>query len=255
MFNRPLHKQPFPLPEGITLPEHAQLPFENVYHSPGENAAIRFFDPNSKEDLFAVRAILQSKQVKKWMDDTRQVSESEYREWAGTESDTSFLFAIHDSRKTDPEETKFLRGFIYFYSEREEKFRVRRMEKQGFLQTALGQRYVLEVSFAARPLQDGPESGSGLMSSALRQSCLQVKMLLDSPQKPVVELFAMVDVENMGGQRTLEASGFEKKGQMKYDWDSPVESYLYFLNWELLQNKIRQKLLASLPVQESNHAV
>lgn len=255
MFNRPLHQQPYSIPKGITIPESAKLPFENVYHSPGENAAIRFFDPHSKDDLQAIREILKSKAVKKWMDDTSQISESEYREWAGAEGNTSFLFAIHDARKSDPQEAKYLHGFIYIYSEREEKFRVRRIEKLGFLQTSVSQRYVLEVSFALRPLPGEIQAGSGLMSSSLRQSCLQVKMLLDSPQKPAVELFAFVHPENSGGQRTLEAAGFEKKGQMYYDWDSPQEDYLYFLNWELLQQKVRQKMLSTLPPQESNSAV
>jgi hypothetical protein len=255
MFNRPLHQQPISLPDGITVPPSASLPFENVFHSPGENAAIRFFEPQSKEDLEAIREILHHKEVRKWMDDAGRISESDYREWAGTDSDTSFLFAVHDARKSDPEEAKYLHGFVYFYSEREEKFRVRRMEKHGFMQTAVGQRYALEVSFARRPSPDGSTSGSGLMSSALRQGCLQVKMLLDSPQKPAVELFAFVDPENSGGQRTLEAAGFEKKGEMKYDWDSEEKTFLYFLNWDLLNQKVRHKLLAALPPQEADSAV
>lgn len=254
MFNRPLHQQPYPLPEGISIPQSNQPALENVYHSPGENAAIRFFEPNSPDDLLSMQEILKGKQVKKWMDNTARISKSEYREWAGTEHNTSFLFAVLDSRLPEPH-NKTVRGFVYIYSEREEKFRVKRMEKLGFIQTTVGQRYALEVSFAVKPAQNGEQTGSGLMSSALRQSCLQVQMLLDSVQKPTVELFGFVDQENMAAQRTLEASGFEKKGEMKYDWDSEENTLLYFLNWELLQHKVRQKLLAALPPQVPNHAV
>ena len=251
MFNRPLHQQPFSLPKGISLPATPSVPLENVYHTPGQAAAIRFFDPNSEEDLIAMREILKGKQSKKWMDDSQQISKSDYREWAGTDTNTSFLFATLDARVKEPDEMKFVRGFIYIYSEREEKFRVKRMEKNGLLEPSTRGRYVLEVSFAVRPLPDGMQSGSGLMSSSLRQCCLQVQMLLNSPERPEVILFAFVHPDNIHAQRTLEASGFVKKGAMKYDWDSPEETYYYVLNWRLLQKKVREKLLEVLQEQEA----
>lgn len=249
MFGRPIHKQPFSLPRGVKLPDNTALPFENVSHTPGQAAAIRFFDPQSQEDLQAMKEILSGKEVKKWMDDPG-VSKSDYRDWAGTESNTSFLFAVLDARVNDPEQMKHVRGFVYLYSEREEKFRVKRMEKLGFVEPTDKERYMLEVSFAARPMPDGLQSGSGLMSSALRQCCLQVYTLLDAPERPDVQLFAFVDPENLPAQRTLEASGFVRKGTMKYDWDSPDKTVLYILSWRLLQRKIREKLLAVLQQQE-----
>ncbi len=249
MFNRPLHQQPFSLPKGIKLPSPTTFPIQNVYHTPGQNAAIRFFDPHSQEDLQAMREILKGKQVRRWMDEPN-ISKSDYKEWAGTESDTSFLFAVLDARATTPEEAKHVRGFIYIYSEREEKFRVRRMEKLGFIEPTNKQRYALEVSFAMRPLQSGVQMGSGLMSSSLRQSCLQVHMLLNSPERPDVILFACIDPENLNAQRTVESSGFVKKGLMKYDWDSEDYTLLYILNWRLLQKKVRQRLLEVLQKAE-----
>lgn len=243
MFRRTLHQQPFTLPEGISLPP--ATPWENIYHGPGEAAAIRFFDPHSDSDLMAMREILKGKQSRKWMDDPA-ISQSDYREWAGTESDTSFLFATLDARSNQPEAMNDVRGFVYLYSEREEKYRVKRMEKQGLLPTSPFGRYALEVSFAVRPLADGLQSGSGLMSSSLRQSCLQVQTLLDSPSKPEVVIFAFVHPDNLSAQRTLESSGFLKKGSMLYDWDSPEMTYLYLLDWALLHDKVRAKLLSSL---------
>lgn len=255
MFNRPLHPQPLPLPDDIKFLPAPEPLFENMYHSPGENAAIRFCDPNSRDDFFALQTILQTKQVRKWMDDAKALSESEYREWAGAEEDTSFLFAVHDTRITTPEEARKMQGFVYFYSEREERIRVKRLVKRGLMPESTQQRYALEVSFARQALPDGQQTGSGLMSSALRQSCLQIQILLESDQKPSIELFAFVDPENYPAQRTLEASGFEKKGEMKYDWDSYEEDFFYLLNWETLHQKVRDKLLGVLSHHETTNAV
>jgi hypothetical protein len=246
MFDRPLHHRPFVVPRGIKLPDQPVLPFANVSHTPGQAAAIRFFDPGSRTDLQAMREILSGRQVKKWMDDAHQISQSEYREWAGTMGNTSFLFAVLDSRAATPAEMEYVRGFVYLYSEREEKFRVRRMEKFGFIPPAQGPRYALEVSFAVRPLPNGMQSGSGLMSSALRQSCLQAQMLVNSPERPEVVLFGFTDQANIPSQRTLEAAGFVRKGLMRYDSDSEEETLLYILNWRLLQKKVREKLLEAL---------
>lgn len=246
MFNRPIHPQPFAIPADIALPETFPIPLENVSHVPGQAAAIRFFDPHSLEDLQAMREILRGKQVKKWMDDAHQISQSEYRDWAGTQNNSSFLFGALDARSANPHDMKDVRGFVYIYSEREEKFRVRRMEKAGFIAPANpagAERYLLEVSFAMRPFSDGSQTKSGLMSSALRQSCLQVKTLLNMTSQPEVQIFAFVDPENEAARRTLEAAGFENRGSMKYDWDSPDETCLYFINWELLQAKLTTKLL------------
>lgn len=245
MFNRPLHRQPFSLPDGLTLPDQPAEPFENVYHTPGEAAAIRFFDPSSEQDLEAMRDILKGKQSRKWMDDPR-ISQSAYRDWAGTQSDTSFLFAVLDARLTDPEEMSRVRGFVYIYSEREEKFRVKRMERQGFLEPPTKPRYALEASFAVRPQGEGIQSGSGLMSSSLRQCCLQVQMLLESPERAPTELFAFTHPDNSPAQRTLEACGFIKQGSMLYDWDSPEPTWLYILDWPILENKVRDKVVKSI---------
>jgi hypothetical protein len=217
--------------------------FDSILHMPGQAAAIRFFDPESASDLQAMREILRGKQVKKWMDHTHMLSQSEYRDWAGTETKTSFLFAVLDAAASQSAVAQAVRGFIYIYSEREEKFRVRRMEKHGFLPAATGTRFALEVSFAARPLSEGMEPRQGLMSSALRQACLQVEMMLNSLDQPEIALFGFVDPENTAAQRTVEACGFVYQGAMRYDWDSWDESSLYMLDRRVLQQKLTLKML------------
>lgn len=247
-----MHHRPYPVPE---LPGgHApmsQLPIQEFFHTPGQAAAIRFFEPYSESDLLAMREILRAKQVRKWMDDASTISRSDYEDWAGDYSKYMYLFSVHDTRVQDPELMKVVRGFIYLYSEREEKFRVKRMEKLGFLQPTQARRYTLEVSFAARPMPVGLESAPGLMSSALRASCLQVQMLLEAPDNPEVIIFGFVDPENLPAQRTLEASGFVKTGMMRYSWDSYKDTVLYILSWPLLHAKIREKLLQALQAQRA----
>jgi hypothetical protein len=240
---RPIQKHRFPLPKGVNLPPCPVLSWENVYHTPGQAAAIRFFDPNSEQDLMAMREILRGKQVKLWMDDANHLTKSDYRDWAGTYTPYSYLFAVLDARTGDQKTMEKVQGFIYIYCEREEKFRVKRMEKLFFLTPQRGERYCLEVSMAALPQPSGLQSGSGLMSSALRQACLQVQILLNSPSRPEIQIFAFVDPQNIPAQRTMESSGFTYQGLMKYDWDSPHESNLYILNWRRLQRKIKEALL------------
>lgn len=243
MVFKSLIKKKYPIPNGVTLTSCVALPLENVFHTPGQTAAIRFFDPHSQKDLASLREILHHKQVKKWMDDTYYLTKREYQDWAGTVTHNNFLFAVLDARVSSLKAMETIYGFVYIYSEREEKFRVRRMLKKGFLTPTTKTRYSLEVSFAAKPQKNGIILGTGLMASAIRQACLQVQMLLNTNPKPVIDIFAFVDPVNEPAQRTLIAAGFAKIGSMKYDWDSPGESLLYSLNWRILQKKIRQKLV------------
>ncbi len=215
----------------------------SISHTPGQKAAIRFFDPNSSYDLGVIREILKGRQAKKWMDDTATLTVSDYRDWAGTENKLSFLFAVLDATKSLEVVNQDLNGFVFIYSEREEKYRVRRMEKAGLILSSANERFMLEVSFAVRPQADGTQAGSGLMSSALRQSCLQVELLLASGKPDLVEIFAFIDPDNLPAKRTLEASGFEHKGNMRYDSDSLDQSELYLLNWGVLYQRVKDRLL------------
>lgn len=245
MFGRPLHPQPIPLPPGYG--ENGFIsPVKNAAFTPGQAAAIRFFDPNSLDDLFAMQDILRGEGARRWMDDVKTLSLAGYKDWAGTEGPSSFLFAVHDARATTEEELGKVRGFVYAYSEREEKLRAKRMERLGFLQPLVGRRLPLEVSFAVRPLASGQQFGSGLMSSALRQSCLQIGRLLEGEKFSDIVISAFVDPQNAPSIRTLEASGFTNRGLMKYDWDSDDADVLYILDWQRLHEKVHARMMEIL---------
>lgn len=255
MSKRQLHPQPFKLPPDLVLPVYPAAFKQNYSHIPGQAAIIRFFDPDSDADYQAMKAIVTAKQSQVWMDDSRSLPRSEYYDWAGTTTNDSFLFAVHSASATTDEELAYIRGFVYFYSERSEKFRVKRMEKMGFFTPNQPHRHALEVSFAARPLPDQTQQGSGLMSSALRQACFQVKNLINPARQADVQLFGFVDPDNFPAQRTLTASGFIKKGTMKYDPDSEDVSLLYVLSWRRLTQKTTQKLREAIAAQTLTKSV
>jgi hypothetical protein len=232
-------------PSSPPIPDFEEL--ASLYHVPGENAAIRFFDPDSVSDLQSMQAILKGRESKKWMDDAAPLTISDYQDWAGTHTHEHFLFAVLDARNPTPSVLINVHGFVYLYSEKTEKFRVKRMVKRNLLPEGTDPYRCLEISFAAKPRDSGVQAGSGLIGSAVRQSCQQVSLLLDGqadPQNPLY-LFAFVDLNNGPAQRTLESAGFEARGHMRYDWDSQEDSVFYLLNWQKLQEKIRQKLVES----------
>jgi RimJ/RimL family protein N-acetyltransferase len=104
----------------------------------------------------------------------------------------------------------------------------------------------LEVSLALRPLKDGSSSGSGLMSSALRQSCLQVKSWFSDLKEQDLVIYAFVNQNNPASIRVIEAAGFIKKGEMKYDSTSEGKSLVYILSWRKLKRKVKDSLEKAL---------
>lgn len=222
---------------------HSYHPGENFSHIPGQAAAIRFFDPDSTDDFETIREILRFKDIKERMDFTGTISRSDYKDWAGKWTNESFLFAVHDARKKSKKGFKKVRGFVYIYSERQEKFRVKRLVREGILKNPNSGQQILEVSMALKPLKSGKLSGSGLMSSTLRQSCLQVRSIIQFPRQSDLILFAFIDPDNLPSARAFEAAGFIRKGFMKYDSDSPNMSVVYILSWRKLHKKVKGSLL------------
>lgn len=241
---RRINPKPIKPPRELTVSDlFSRYHLEDMCHIPGQAAAIEFFDPDSKEDYLAIRAIMESRDVRTWMDDAGKISYSDYKSWAGKYTNESFLFAVHDARLLRPEDIKEVRGFVNVYSERSEKFRIRRLRKARLLPGNLRGKHVLEVSMALRQTVNSSKSGSGLMSSALRQSCLQVRSLLDNPRRSKIILFGFVDKKNVASKRAMEAAGFVEKGETKYDNDSPDSSFLYVLSWRKLYQKVREKMV------------
>jgi hypothetical protein len=92
---------------------------------------------------------------------------------------------------------------------------------------------------ATNPPKVGGNTGSGLMSSATRLACLQVRAQLNFPNFRDLIIFAFIDPQNTPSLKTVEAAGFVKKGIMKYDSNSEKETIVYFLSWRRLNQKIK----------------
>jgi len=241
MSTRNLHPHPYKHLTRV-LPADYQV-HPDAFIIPGQAAGIRFFDQDSKADFQAILDIAKGKESRRWMDHIARLTWSDYQEWAGKHTFESFLFSGQDMSLEKPQDQQYIRGFVNLYSERGEKFRIKRMEKLGFLKPDhKGVRQALEVSFAVRPFKQGVQSGSGLMSSALRQSCLQVRSLLNYPKHDNLKVFAFIDPDNLPSKYTLEAAGFVKKGFMTYDSTTSDKSALYLLSWPKLHQKIKGKL-------------
>jgi hypothetical protein len=241
---RKIKVNPIKIPKGREISNRRiGMLLKEMCHVPGQAAAIRFFDQGSKSDYEALVKILGNKEVRSWMDDTGKITWSDYQEWAGKSTDESFLFAVHDSRMPTLSGVREVRGFVNIYSERSEKFRIKRLVKYGLIDSVLKGKHILEVSMAMMLGEKGGRVGTGLMSSALRQSCLQISSLLNYPKHSDLILYAFIDPINLSSVRSFEASGFIRKGKMKYDPDSMEESWFYVIDWQILQNKINGALL------------
>lgn len=204
----------------------------------GQAAGIRYFDEASKDDFLVLREIMSHREIKKWMDDSGKLTFSDYQFWAGKHNGESFLFAVHDARLISAKEIAKIRGFVSIYSERSEKFRVKRLVKNGVFDKSYLDCKVLEVSVAARLSENGQTNASGLMSSALRQACMQVRFLHKDLDQDKLKIMGFVDPVNVPSVRTLQACGFEKIAVSKYDSDSIDESDVYILNWDKLEEII-----------------
>lgn len=214
-------------------------------HIYGQAAAIRYFDENSKDDFAIINEILKDKRVKSWMDDTGRISWADYKDWAGRHSSDSFLFSVHDSRLKTEKEIREIKGFVNIYSGHGEKFRARRLIQSGIFKKGPNKQ-ILEISMALRALPNGRISGSGLMSSALRQSCVQVRSWLGKIKDSDLIIYGFIDPDNIASIRALQASGFIKKGRAKYDSSSEDDSLVYVLSWRKLRRKIRERMNVAL---------
>lgn len=239
---RNLHPLPIALPFSKQELDTQPLLSQGYFRVPGQNAAIRFFDPYDQTDFIAMNQIMNGKYTRKWMDDVSNIDKEDYEEWAGTFNNESFLFSVHDARLQDPEEFKMVRGFVYLYCDEDDKFRLHRMAKRNLIEPREEGQHALEISFATRPFDGGSQWGSGLISSAARAACLQVYSLLSLASPDDLLIFAFVDKQNMPSHRTLEAVGFVQKGIMRYDPDSNEDNYVYILDWQRLERKLLDRI-------------
>jgi len=224
---------------------------ENIF---GQRSSIRFFDPKDREDMRRLKETCNDPKAKKWMDELEEMEDDDFIEWSKEQGKgNSFLFAIAGEpevvTKEDIGETQ---GFVYFYSEASEKRRAARLEKEGMLPkgTVKGQT-VFEISYATFP--DSPPKQ---VSSALRQACIWINNhagnVDEDSLEPKMIVMAFISPENSESRLVLEAAGFEKKGETKYDKDSEEKDEVYILNWKLLNDKLKESSLQKISPQLRN---
>lgn len=207
----------------------------------GQNAAIRFFDAENPVDVENLRKIMNAEGTQKWLAGVDKLRNAdEIRKWIKGEGEWSrfdgLLFAVTSSIKNKEKASEAM-GFIYFYCSDDEKKRAERMVIKGFLPKNATEGKVYEFGVASLPGENGLQKGSGLMASALRESCSEVGGL-----RPDTTIFAFVDPENVDSQRAVEAGGFVCVGEMNYDGnETGIKDKVYVLDWKLLQKKLVEK--------------
>ena len=207
----------------------------------GQRAAIRFFDAEDPIDVENLRKTMNAEGTQKWLESVGELrSADDIREWINGEGKWSsfngLLFAVTPSIKKD-EKTSEAMGFIYFYCSEDEKKRAERMVAKGLLPKNATEGRIYEFGAATRPNESGSQKESGLMSSALRESCWELGGF-----RPNTTVFAFIDPSNIDSQRMIDAGGFVCVGEMNYDGDETgIKDKVYVLDWKLLQRKLVEK--------------
>ena len=70
--------------------------------------------------------------------------------------------------------------------------------------------------------------------------------------EPKMIVMAFISPENSESRNVLEAAGFEKRGETKYDKDSEEKDEVYILNWKLLNDRLKDSTLEKINPQYRN---
>lgn len=210
---------------------------------PGEKVEIRFFDSGRKEDMLRLRKIVDHREVQEMMDSVAGMSKKDRYEWADEKGAYGryYLFAVSGTDKIFGEdqtsEIGEVQGFVYLYAGSEEKKIINRIVRTGLIKKSeVGDNKIFEISFAKLPKAPG-----GQISSAVRQSCLELKRLDRIKEGTGVFVFCFIDESNVGSMRVVEACGFERRGRHFYEEDSKEMSALYVLDYKKLRDIEKEK--------------
>lgn len=208
----------------------------------GEKAAVRFFDSGNKEDMSRLRKIVQHREVQERMDSVANMTRKDMFEWADEKGAYGryYLFAVSGTKEVfgeEAEEVGQVQGFVYLYAGAEERKIIERMVRAKIIKSNLvNNNKIFEISFAKLP-----EAPGGQISSAVRQSCMELKRLDKIKEGTGVFVFCFIDETNTGSMRVVEACGFERLGKHFYEEDSAEMSALYVLNHKKLMEIMKMK--------------
>jgi len=207
-------------------------------HLPSEPATCRYFDPDSYSDYQAVLQMLVSESVNRWMEEVGDITWEEYQHWARVEDKVSYLFAI-----TDPDQVV---GFVYYYCKADELERINRLLARHPLKDSPPDSNYLEISFA----KTNAPTPSGLISSAVRQTCLQLRNLYHTQFHQPLTILAFIDPQNQPARRLVENCGFEIIDSIKYNPQDSQDDLVYQLIWLKLEQIVNNRSAGHQPINQ-----
>ena len=208
----------------------------------GQNAAIRFFDPEDKKDMGRLHEIISDEEVQRWMDDVSDFDKEGLLEWAQeiqAYKDKPKLFVVSGRSggvgKRDIGETQ---GFVYTYPDAD-IVKLRSMFEDRILLERQLENPIFELSYAKFP-----DAEDCQIASAVRQVCIKLGNIMDidiDPRtgEPKLTVTAYVDPVNKKSVKVLEAAGFVKRGKVLYSSEATKKDDVYVLDWNLLSSKLQ----------------
>ena len=171
---------------------------EKTFEKEGAKYKVRFFDPESLDDIRDLKEITTSKGVRKWMTDIYGVKHKHYKQWMREQGKgNDFLFAVAGEQR--------VHGFVYVYPS--ELIRGR-----------------LEISYARSENAPG-----GIMAKGIKLACeLVAEYILDKrpgkKNRPII--IAEIEEKNAPSIKVVEKAGFEQirkfdedgNGVWQMDW-------------------------------------
>lgn len=215
-------------------------------------------------DRLALRRILNSKRVQRWMDidGLKDTSRAAIEEWMKEREGHRFLSLVRTSRVNKFGEQQATRGFVYAYGnnlniedkDKQEQEELKELQKIKEDWRSLEQkRRIAYMEKVAGEREEFKEMVRGLVDkkilpeSVLKASVFEVSYAKDAAAAPgliapeLVNLceeirekagkdsvfLAFVDPNNLPSINALKAAGFEQVGSVKYEADSETEDLCY----------------------------
>lgn len=240
----------------------------------GENAAVHIFDPSNKEDMAALGELRTSPYVMRWMigkpkdfSNIEQLNSyvhtTPIKEWRGRDEE-KIMYAVKGSENVAENEVGKLQGFVSFYNV-EEQIVERLIEAEMLPESVLhdtsntGQKLpIVEVSYARKTEAQKRQLAGSLrtalmdLSKQLAEENFDVVENRDNEQKPPKEqphrlrVMGFIDPKNIDSRNVLQASGFEKKGDIEYEPGAEMKDEVWELNWDKLYDIVSNKITAGL---------